>query len=178
MDPDGIIDDFHRDSPSGGVSAVDHPSSSGCYAAKDPPSSNATDSRNFVYSSADLASLSATENEAASIFPLRKTYDSPSKLRDEVRSFAYQKGFEIATTGRSICCSRWSVPKSDQHKREKKIISGVAPQRIHRSSTRCGCPFRITFSLLQRNDKSNSSIRITRSSIYITTVAAFPPALS
>jgi hypothetical protein len=114
----------------------DHPSSSGCYVAKDSRSSNDTDSRNSVYTSADLASLVAIENEAASLFPLGKTYECPSKLREEIRSFAYQKGFEITTAGWSICCSRCSVPKSDQLKRDKKIASGVAPQRIHRFSTR------------------------------------------
>jgi hypothetical protein len=149
MDPDGTIDGFHQDSPSG-VCTYDHPSSSGCYVAKYPPSSNDRDSRNSVYNSADLASLKAIENEAASSFPLGKTYECPSKMREEIRSFAYQKGFEITTAGWSICCSRCSVPKSDQLKRDKKIASGVAPQRIHRFSTRCGCPFRITYSFLQR----------------------------
>jgi hypothetical protein len=104
MDPDGTTHGFHHDSLSGAVCSYDHPSSSGCYVAKDPPSSNDTDSHNFVYTPADLASLAAVENEA---------YECPHKLREEIPSFAYQKVFEITTTAWTICCSRCIAPKSD-----------------------------------------------------------------
>jgi hypothetical protein len=87
MDPDGTIDGFHQDSPSGGVCTSDHPSSSGCYVAKVPPSSNDTDSRNSVYTSADLASLVAIENEAASF--VRQSHNpalswKPAKTRESL----------------------------------------------------------------------------------------------
>jgi hypothetical protein len=39
-------------------------------------------------------------------------------------------------------------------------------RRTFSSSTRCGCPFQLTFRLLQKKDKTNKSIVLTGSCIY------------
>jgi hypothetical protein len=155
MDPDGVImynssslDGFTKDPPSGDAFIYSGPSS--LY--------------DFCYSSEDVAYLQSIEREAALLFPYGKVYNSPSELREAVRSFAYQKGFEITTSGNKILCSRCDEPTSHKNKREKKIASGVVPvekRRTYKSSTRCGCPFKISYSrMLSSSSLSSSSVAV------------------
>jgi hypothetical protein len=47
--------------------------------------------------------------------------------------------------------------------RVKKNASGVVPmekRRTYKSSTRCGCPFRITFSWVDSRNKDNTAVRV------------------
>jgi hypothetical protein len=138
-----------------------------------PPADGLTDTKppmdGFCYSPEDMAILQSIETEAAALFPVGKVYASPVELREAVRSFAYKKGFEITTGSWKVMCSRCDEPKSYKNKREKRIASGVVPvekQRTRRSSTRCGCPFTISYSQLQSNDKTHMVTKITRNCVY------------
>jgi hypothetical protein len=120
-------------------------------------------------SSMGVANLQTIETEAASLFPLGKVYASPTELREAVRSFAYKKGFEITTDGRKILCSRCAEPTSHKNKRERKIASSVLPVEKPRNrscSTRCGCPFKISYSRSHPTDPTNMFIRISGSCTY------------
>lgn len=169
MDPDGeydlcsqLLDTLTNDNPSEDGLTNDSPSSN---THLDAP----TAADGFHYAPADVALLQSIEAEAAFLFPPGKIYDSPIELRQDVRSFAYQKGFEVTSHGSRISCTRCTEPKSYMKKREEKVLSGLVPienQRKHRKSTRCGCPFKICHSRLNQKDKSSISVKITKTSIY------------
>jgi hypothetical protein len=193
MDPDGAlthlasVDGFTHGSPLGNGVPNDPPSVDGFTNgapsgdsfgndgfANDPPSSvaftnTAPTTDGFGYTLDDLAFLGSIADEAASLFPEGKVYATPAALREDVRAFAYIKGFEVSSEGCKISCSRCAEPTSHKNKRDKRNASGVVPidkRRIHRKSTRCGCPWKICFSMLNQKDKSNTSVKITGSSMY------------
>jgi hypothetical protein len=117
----------------------------------------------FQYSPEEQAHINAIEQEASSLFPQGKVYASRAHLREEVRDFAARKGFAVATDGNKICCTRSLEPISQAKARAKKNASGVVPmekRRTYKSSTRCGCPFRITFSWVDSRNKDNTAVRV------------------
>jgi hypothetical protein len=69
----------------------------------------------FHYASADEALLQSIETEAAFSFPPGRIYENliDCELRQDVRSFAYQKGFEVTSHASSLSCTRCSQPNYD-----------------------------------------------------------------
>jgi hypothetical protein len=108
----------------------------------------------FQYSPEEQAHINAIEQEASSLFPQGKVCESRAHLREGVRDFADRKGFAVATDGN--CCTRSHEPISQAKTRARKNASEVVPvdkRRTYKSSTRCGCPFRITFTRVDSRSK-------------------------
>jgi hypothetical protein len=83
----------------------------------------------------------------------------------------------VVTIGFFICCNKCQEPHTEARRSERKNSSGIVPdnkRRTYMSSTRCGCPFKITHSLFQKKDPQNRSIKITYSSLYKHGNGCFP----
>jgi hypothetical protein len=172
MDPDGLSI-FTTDQNSGDDFATDAPPSGNCLANDAPPNDGSTNDvsspKDFQYTPDELLYLQSVEDEAYSLFPPGKIYPCPAALRDDIRSFAYKKGFEVTSDGWKILCSRCAEPLTVKSKREQRLSSGVVPpekRRNPKKTTRCGCPFRISYSLLQKNNREDKSLKINESSNY------------
>jgi hypothetical protein len=129
------------------------------------------------YSPQQEAHLKCIEQEAADLFPKGKMYFSIKDMRDQLRELGNRKGFGVTTVRSKLCCTRCDEPQSDINKREKKIAHGLVPEesrRIFKSSTRCGCPFQITFRRQTTKEPGNKSIVITGSCIYNHGNGCFP----
>jgi hypothetical protein len=79
----------------------DNPSDDGLINDSSPSNTHldAPTADDFHYAPADVALLQSIEAEAAFSFPPGKIYENPIELRQDVRSFAYQKGFEVTSHG-------------------------------------------------------------------------------
>jgi hypothetical protein len=170
MDPDGYTfpkgprsgDDFSNDPPTTDGFTMDPPAGHDFIVVTPPPVPVV-----FPYSPEDAAYIYSIQTEASRLFPAGKMYASRKQLREEVTQFADRKGFAVATDGNKICCSRCEESQSARKKRERKNASGIVPEkrrRTYRSSSRCGCPFKIAFSWVDLKDKTNKSIRLNGSS--------------
>jgi hypothetical protein len=116
-----------------------------------------------LYSPEQEAYLKSIEQEAATLFPSGKIFVSIKQLREELRQFGHKKGFVFATGSSKLHCTRCDEPKYRKTCREKKNHAGLVPvekRRTYRSSTRCGCPFQITFAPVQRQDKTANPSRL------------------
>jgi hypothetical protein len=115
------------------------------------------------------------------LFPPGKVYSSVKELRDELGLFGQRKGFIVTTVGCSLLCNRCDEPTSQKNRRCKLYAPGHVPmdkRRNNRSSTRCGFPFRISFSLLQKQNKTNHSIKLTHSCNYQESLFPVPFAIT
>ena len=117
------------------------------------------------YSPEDAAKINSLGEECAALFPSGKVYSSPAELREELKAFANTKGFAVASEGSRIRCTRAEESLAIQNKR---IRRGTVPEekQRNRTSTRCGCPFRVCFTKVDRSDKNSKAIKITPGSVY------------
>jgi hypothetical protein len=109
------------------------------------------------------------EQEAANLFPPEKIYASLNDLRTKLTQFGERMGFGVTTVGFSLRCKKCDEPTFMINRRDRMNASGLVPidkRRNYRSSTRCGCPFKITYSRLPGRNQNNGSIKITYSCIY------------
>jgi hypothetical protein len=164
MDPVSMNDSLSADGYD------DAPQADGfCEPINDPPPLDFPTAGGCGYTPDDIAVLDSIEQEAACLFPAGKVFGSPDELRQLVRSFSYKKGFEVTTDGCALLCRRCHEPTSQTRKREKRLASDDIPaekRRTNKSSTRCGCPFKICYSPVLPKDPTTKFIRITRSCIY------------
>jgi hypothetical protein len=59
----------------------------------------------------------------------------------------------VVTIGFSICYNKCQEPQTEVRRRERKNSSGIVPdnkRRTYKSSTRCGCPFKITHTYYRK----------------------------
>lgn len=168
MDPDGF-NMVTKDPLSEDTFAIDAPASGNDAAPTDGYTKDSSPPDNFKYTPDEIICLRSLEDEALSLFPPGKVYPSPSALRDELRSFAYKKGFEVTSDGWKLLCSRCEEPTTVKTKRKQRDASSLVPlekRRNPKTSTRCGCPFRICFTLSSKSNQENKSLKINQSSIY------------
>jgi hypothetical protein len=110
----------------------------------DPPRCNP-----HQYSIEQQTYLLSISQEASDLFPHGKVYPSIKQLREEVGKFGIRKGFVVTTVGSKLRCSRANESTSHKNRRDKINASGLIPtekQRNWKLSTRCGCPFAISFA--------------------------------
>ena len=118
------------------------------------------------YTPEELAYLNSVNDEAAAIFPPGKVFASKDALRLVAKEFAHKKGFALTSNGCNLLCSRCEEPQSHKNKRARKTPVPIEKRR-KRISTRCGCSFALRFSLVDRKDRSNRSIKISPSCCYM-----------
>jgi hypothetical protein len=126
------------------------------------------------YTQEQLVWINSIADEAATLFPIGKVFDSPNNLRDELRSFAHKKGFAVTSDGSKLCCSRCEEPTSHKNKRTKRAPV-PADKRRNRSTTRVGCSFQITYAFVDwKNKLHDKRLRITKSSNYVHSNGCLP----
>jgi hypothetical protein len=77
----------------------------------------------------------------------------------------------------STAKSESAEPQYLKNRRNKVNASGIVPvekRKAYQASTRCDCPFQITFRKLQKKDISNKSVVLTASCIYKHDKSCFP----
>jgi hypothetical protein len=129
------------------------------------------------YSIEQQACLLSISQEASDLFPPGKVYPNIKQLRGEVAKFGIRKGFLVTTVGSKLCCNRCPEPQYMKNRRDKRNASGhvaIENRRVYRSSTRCGCPFAISFAPVKRKGQTLPSVRITNSCIYQHDNGCFP----
>ena len=102
---------------------------------------------NAAYSNVDLETINSVAQEAQFLFPVGQQFSSSQELRELLRKFGHKKGFEITSTGNEYTCTRCDEPNFRKKERGKRSAVPAHKQR-KRMSTRVGCQFRITYSLV------------------------------
>lgn len=120
----------------------------------------------FLYSEEEKAIVVKVAQETREVFPPGRTFSSPVEIRNELRIFGNDKGFCVTSLGSSLYCTRAAQSKSYIKRMAKKSPVPLAHQR-KRTSTRCGCTFRISFTWVDsKNKQHNKAIKVTGSSQY------------
>jgi len=119
-----------------------------------------------IYSNAALQTIQSVADEAKELFTPGKSFESPQDLRQQLRTFAHKKGFEITSQGNKYTCTRCEEPVFRKNARSKRTTVPLEKQR-KRISTRVGCLFQVCYAFSDwRNKNDNKSIKITSSSMY------------
>jgi hypothetical protein len=120
-----------------------------------------------LYSSEQEAYLHSVQHDAANLFPQGEVFSSLQELRDDLAKFGNVKGFAVTTVGFKLCCTKCPELTSQKKRREERNTSvPVERRRTFKSSTCCDCPFKITYRMVQKSDKSNKFVVLTGSCIY------------
>lgn len=131
------------------------------------------------YTEDEVTKLDELEEEARCRFPpsTNKYYQNVAELRTAIRNWSESRGASVTTQGSAIPCARVAAPASFQNTTEKFRMKNNIPVKKQRTSNqiRCGCKFRISFTLANRTiqDAPIKAVRITSGS-YRHTDGCFP----